>query len=250
MKLQKFTKFTGNFTNIVAGSALAVCLLANKSQASAIYPMAPPQITLTNGGAMPLSGGLIYITSNHKPQIAVGSTPTPGFVRLCQTGDPSTRANELKANPATMAVIPVGHIMPGESVVVNLPADLMASQAVHYESMYAKTKDTCSTFTVTGDELLAVSHGAEKDFHSNEKVLASGAFLDPAGSQGASCSGAAAAVDCLRLFTAINSAPRVRYFPGYIPSVLNFLEVKYGATETQALILPTAGAVNFTVRRL
>lgn len=208
------------------------------------------RIVLKNGGPTALSPGVIYVTSTHQPLAEVGARPTAGFVGLCQHGRTAPRIAEINQHENKVMVLPAtSAIMPGASLEVTLPMELTANQAVHYESMYVDTKDVCSVVTVTGEQIMAMTAGSQKDFHNEEKVLLSGAFKDPVVTMNTRCDQAAKSIDCLRMLTAENPAPKIRYFPGYLPSVLHFLESKYGAAGTQPLLLPTQGTLNFIVHK-
>jgi hypothetical protein len=60
------------------------------------------------------------------------------------------------------------------------------------------------------------------------------------------CALATSAVDCLRILAAHPSGHKqIGYFPGYLPSTLNYLENRYGAMEIQTILLSPVGSVHY-----
>ena len=209
------------------------------------------QLTITNGGAMPLSPALVYVRTGQTPAVQVGQEATAGFIRLCQTGNTMVRASEIKADTAASFLTETtGLIMPGETRTVDVEVKDIRNQSLHFEAMYGKTKDVCAVGSFSSHNLIALRQHVTSDILANDRVLQTGFFTNPTLPEDrtteATCANAASAIDCLREL----SSPRtgktfVRFFLGYLPSLTQFLEKKYGADDVQTLALPTSGAVQF-----
>ena len=94
-----------------------------------------------------------------------------------------------------------------------------------------------------------------REFVGRDSVLQTGSFADPIlpSQNGAAdanvCKGLNDAVSCLRsLAIATQGASAIRFFVPYFPSVISFLESKYGSSDTGTLIIPTSGAVQFRLK--
>lgn len=204
------------------------------------------KLTLTNGSAMPVSPAAVYVINGQNAAALPGQMATPGFVQLCQTGNPSGRIPELSGNSAvTFVAQTTSPIMPGESRTIEVDVHDPSNQSVHFEAMYGKTKDLCAAGGISGHSLLALKQHAVNGYVGKDDVLATGTFADPVVGH-YSCSMAMNAVGCLRELSAASSGT-IHYFSSYLPSILSFLEGKFGATETQSLIVPSSGGVRFTL---
>lgn len=205
------------------------------------------ELTITNGGPMPISPAAVYVIKGQAAAVAPGQMASQGFVQLCQTGNGDARVPELKACPdVTFVTRTNGPVMPGESTTVEVEVQDPATQSVHFEAMYGKTKDLCSVGSVSGHSLIALQQHVVSEFIGKDDVLATGAFENPRMKYGA-CAMTPNAVSCLRELSS-TAQGRVGFFSGYLPSVVNFLESKYGAAEVQSLVIPTSGAAQFSLR--
>ncbi len=233
---------------LIKGSFLAATLCAaSLAQAATHY-----KIKVTNGSGMPISPGVVYVTANAEPLIKIGSLPTVGFTRLCQTGNPDVRITEInKRANVIWSQKTSGPILPGQTFELRLPIS-NRGQSIHFEAMYGKTKDTCAVYNLNTRHLARFMDMTVPLVVDKDEVVSTGAFLDPAISAGHSvgdvCQAAASAVDCLRLLAEVNqNENKIRFFPGYLPSVLNALEEKYDAQDVQSLMIPTSGALRIQV---
>lgn len=213
-------------------------------------------LTITNGGPMPISPAVIYARNGQLPKAQIGDVSTPGFVQLCQTGNPELRKTELtSAEDVTFATQTTAPILPGESRAIEVQVENPQTQSVHFEAMYGKTKDLCSIGSVGGHGLVALKQHVTNEVVTKDDVVGSGAFLDPALGEGQNyldpsvCEGQTNAVSCLRSLALANpGAARIRFFASYLSSVEMLLENRYGAAETQSLILPSSGAVKIQLK--
>ncbi|MGE0614511.1 MAG: spondin domain-containing protein [Bacteriovoracia bacterium] len=217
------------------------------------------QLTVTNGSAMPISPAVVYVKDGAVAGAQIGATPTRGLVQLCQTGNPATRAEELGAEKSVKSVVRTdGPILPGQSRTVEVMLAAPERESVRFEAMYGKTKDVCATFNVSGHALQALKLHVTSELSGRDEAIQTGAFLSPmlpkegygeAEGGNEACAKAADAVGCLReLAMAFGGAAKVNYFSGYLPSVVSFLEGKYGAAAAQELVFSTAGAVQYQVK--
>jgi hypothetical protein len=211
------------------------------------------ELTLTNTSSMPVSGGVVYIISGQGGASEVGQAPSPGFVTLCQTGNSTTKFNELKANSQVSFVMQTpGPVLPGKSVTVQVPYPAAYSDSLHFEAMYGESKEACASISLPSTAFEKVDSMGE--VIGKDDVIVAGAATQPAVPLMSStayqhiCDGAAAAVNCLRLLSSAKTGPQIGYFPGYLPSVLSYLEGKYNAVDVQTLLIPTSGAVHYSLK--
>lgn len=231
-------------------TALSLCSIFATGVANAQSTEETYRFKITNGSGMPLSPGVVYVKKGNGALVTVGQAPTAGFSKLCQTGSPDDRIAEVKHNSSTQLVQKSSGLQPGETIEVVVPVLKGEVQSVHFEAMYGKTKDSCATLNIDARDLTTASAG--EAVSGRDEVLATGAFQDPAlaSDNMETCTTAAAAVDCLRQIAGpAMMSPRVRFFPGYLPSVVNFLETHYGAKDVQTLLIPTSGAVKFQIMK-
>ncbi len=229
-------------------AATLFALSATAAQASATF-----QVTLTNGSSMPLSPAALYVRDGGAADQQPGVAPTRGFIQLCQTGNPMERVNELRMNRSVHAVAQtMGLLMPGESRTVEIEVADPSKQSIHFETMYGKTKDVCAVGSAGSHALYALKSHVSDEYVGRDDALLTGAFLDPvlpAAHANYTCAQAASAIDCVRELSAASSfMAKIRFFSGYLPSVVSFLEQKYGAADTLSLLFPAGGAVRFTVK--
>lgn len=197
---------------------------------------------------MPISPVLAYASTSHGANLNLGDKTTEGFVRICQTGDNSVREGELKSNMKTISVAKgAGLIFPGQTEEIILRAPKNNIGSINVETMYGKTKDVCGVINIDGQDLSKLHHNVVSSVSGSDSVVASGAFTDPSAENAAElCADAADGVSCLRKLSEQGNGI-VRAFPGYLPSVLSFIEKEYGAKDAQTLLVPTSGAIRFTL---
>lgn len=210
-------------------------------------------VTVTNGSNMPLSPAAIYVSESGLNDQKPGATPSRGFVQLCQTGNPSTRIEELRATRMVTNVMQTsGLIQPGESRTLEVAVADPAKQSIHLETMYGKTKDTCGVAAVGSHALYALKSHVSADYVTKDDALQTGAFQDPvlpAEHEAYACAQAKDAVSCVReLALASTVAAKIRFNAGYLPSVVSFLETKFGAADTLSLLFPSSGAIKIAVK--
>lgn len=208
-------------------------------------------VTLTNGGAMPLSPAAIYVKNGQQGNAKIGQKPSVGFVQLCQTGNPSLRIQELGMDTDVKFVTQtMGLLMPGESRAVTIDVADPLQQSIQIETMYGKTKDTCAVGSVNSHSLYALKQHVSSEFLSKDNVVQTGAFLNAALPMGHSyldtniCNSSKDAVSCLRELALPNKGNnQIHFFSSYLPSLISLLEMKYGAQDVQTLIIPSSGAL-------
>lgn len=214
------------------------------------------ELTVINGGHMPISPAAIYVQSGAASSADVGLSPSAGFIQLCQTGSPAGRVPELKAEKQiTFLTQTTAPILPGESRTIDVAVEYPWIESLHFEGMYGKTKDTCSVGLIDSTVIAALMNHRLREFVGRDSVLQTGSFTDPTlpSQNGAAdanvCKGLTDAVSCLRsLALATQGTATIRFFAPYFPSVVSFLESKYGTSDTETLIIPTSGAVQFRLK--
>ena len=233
--------------------ALVTLLMGIPALSNVAGAHSPPlwTFTVTNGGSMPISPGVLYLTRSSSGLEGLGSPASAGLVQLCQMGNPTGRAAELATSSAVRRVVKTdGPILPGASRSTQFRATPRDFNGLHFVAMYGKTKDTCATISVGKVELWAAAGGAPHVVEGSDRVIATGAFREavlPTGERGdAICANQNSAVDCLRqLAIPADGAALVRAGRAYLPSVTHFLESRYGAEDTQSVIFSTAGALSY-----
>ncbi len=172
------------------------------------------QIKVTNGSEMPISPVALYVSDNESTSSTLGMPASAGFIKLCQTGNPDLRIQELNAEPKVRATYHTnGLLLPGMSETIEVEVRDPRSQKIHFEGMYGKSKDVCATFTVQSSVLMEIATGRNKDAIGQDRVVATGAFSDPAllagTDEATACAHQASAVDCLRSLTV--AIPKARF---------------------------------------
>ena len=146
----------------------------------------------------------------------------------------------------------MGLVLPGQSAAFEVKVKSPQSQSIHLETMYGKTKDVCGVASVNSHSLVALKQHATYEVIAKDNVLLTGAFLYlevDSYLKDDVCADQKDAVSCLRSLAQVNmDAKRIRNFSGYLPSVVSAIESKYGAKETQSLIVPTSGAIQVSVK--
>lgn len=209
-------------------------------------------LTVTNSSSMPISGGVVYVTDRQGGTSEVGQVASPGFVTLCQTGNSTPKFNELKSNSMIRFVAQTpGPILPGMSATFEVPMPAK-TESLHFEAMYGKSKEACTSVSLPARAFhSAISSG---EVIGRDEVVVAGASTQPevpamnSSAYQHICDGAQSAVDCLRLLSTPSSGGVIGYFPGYLPSILNYLEEKFGPADVQTLLIPTAGAVHYGLK--
>jgi hypothetical protein len=231
---------------ILVASCLAVSATAH-AQAIEKY-----ELTITNGSQMPLSPAVIYVKGDGLSAAPVGSVPSVGFTQLCQTGNRMTRINELKSNASVKFVAETtAPILPGESRSIEVQVMNPRQQSIHFETMYGKTKDVCGVVSLNSHSLVALKHHVSSEIIQNDITVLTGAFMDPVVPPGMEypdvdelCPSAMNAVSCLRELALPNPGrASVRFFSGYLPSLITALEMKFGAADVRTLLFPESGAI-------
>lgn len=231
--------------------ALAALMLAGLHAHADVY-----KVAVTNGGLMPLSPGVIYVTNGQLALSRVGQAPTGGFAEICRSGMTMTRQQELmRDSQVTFSTATSAPILPGETREVEVTVNDPLQQSVHVEFMYGKTKDTCSVASISSHQLYALKQHVTSDVVLRDQAVQSGAFEDPALPMGRNhldtsvCANEKDAVSCLRTLSPMaRQTPRIRFFSPYLSSVSMLLENKYGAADVQTLSLSPAGAVQVQVK--
>jgi hypothetical protein len=206
------------------------------------------QLSLTNGSSMPISAGVVYVTEDQKSLTQIGDTPTQGLINLCQMGDPTLELAEVKGNKSVSLALTSGGIMPGQTITVPVNVPNPSNESVHFIAMYGKSKEACASVWIESQNLL------DREHSGTDNVISAGAATEPmiisSTNLQSICQTAPGAIDCLRNLTSARaSGAQIHSFAGYLPSVLNFLEVKYGPEDVLTLFIPQAGAVNYTIKR-
>lgn len=209
-------------------------------------------LKIKNGGTMPISGGALYASAADAPLSQIGSKATDGLTALCQTGSNDLRFQELssehtKKSGVRFVVKTQGPILPGQEIEVLVPAYQVRGRSLHFEAMYGRTKDACASISISK---LQVAQGLYRyAVQGQDQVISTGRFSNPVVDENAAsqCQDADNAVSCLRNLS-VNEDGVIRFFPGYLPSVLNFLETNYGASDVQGLLIPGAGALRFELK--
>lgn len=224
-----------------------VSLLGLGFQAEAATPLTY-ELTIINASPMPLSPTAFYVRNGNAAAVEVGQIATPGFIQLCQTGNPALRVTELSGDKSVSSISQSsGLLMPGESKTVEITVVDPLQQSIHFEAMYGKSKDVCAVGSIDNLSLLNLAQHRTPEVIAHDEALQTGAFTLPAlvnGDLNNSCSAAADAISCVRELSSMAATPvPVRFFAGYSSSLLSALEMKYGASDVAGIQLPTGGAV-------
>ena len=228
---------------------ISICIQSKYALAAESY-----ELTINNGSGMPVSPAAVYFMNGQESISEIGMSPSAGLVQLCQMGNPAALLTELQNNNSVSGSGSTkGPILPGQSKTILLQIAHPEAHSVHIVAMYGKTKDACVVIDISSDDLLILSASRGREIKRMDRAIVTGAFLDPAvpvTTTGSTCLGAATAVDCLRTFSSANSGSKaIRFFPGYLPSVLSALEKIYGAEQAQSLLLQ-GGAVSYKIRHV
>lgn len=213
------------------------------------------EFTITNASNMHLSPFAVYVKTGPMAATSVGQVATPGLIQLCQTGNPSTRESELQGDSAVVSVMTTtGLLDPGEQKVVTVEIADPMTQGVHFETMYGATKDACALGSFTPHQVQML--GDESDLiEGRDTAVVTGAFSIPAlpdltGQQVEACKGKDA-TGCVRALSILRQTPgTVQFLTPYLPSLLTYIEKEYGSQEAIHLILPSAGAVSFSLKKM
>ncbi len=230
--------------------ALSVLLGNTNAVAATTY-----LLSITNGGVMPISPMAVYVKDGQNGVASVGQEPSAGLIQLCQMGNPAKLVQELRMDSSVkMVTQTTSPILPGESKVIEVRVASPRLQSIHFVSMYGKTKDVCASGFVGSHSMYALRQHITSEILGKDNVIQTGAFLDPAlpmddEADSAVCSGSADAISCLRELALPNSGiSKIRFFNSYLPSLVSFLETKYGSADVLSLSVPTSGAVQFQLK--
>lgn len=209
------------------------------------------ELTLTNEGLMDISASVLYVLDGDQALNRVGQTPSTGFVAICEKGNAASRLAELEGHSRFVRGLATpGHLRAGQSTVLRITLDDPRTQSLHFETMYAKTKETCGVLRFPS-QALRLEVGDEKE--GRDLVIESGAFTPavvPAGGLDRVCADAKTPTACLRLLSRRESSPQIRAFMGHSPSVFAALERRYGAAEVRSLMFTSNGILSYRLRRL
>lgn len=241
------------YKSITGITAAISIVLSLSSMASAAVKF---DLTIYNPTQMPLSPPVVYTIDGVESAASIGAEPTLGYIQLCQTGNNVTRFSELKSNPKVRFVTKASSpILPGESQTFEVEVVDTKQQSIHFESMYGKTKDVCGVGSINSHSLVALKQHVTSEIVQKDNTQLTGAFLAPIVPAGMSyhddeiCSGAMNAVSCLRELSLPSSGnKRIQFFSGYLPSLLGFLEMKYGAQDLQTLLFLPSGAIQYKLK--
>lgn len=240
---------TRNRTSILSLAAACCLAISVKAHAQAIVKY---ELTISNGSQMPISPAVIYVKEGGQSAAPVGSVPSPSFVQLCQTGDTMQRLRQLNSDASVKYVTATtAPILPGESRSIEVQVKNPQQQSIHFETMYGKTKDTCGVVSLNSHSLVALKSHVTSEVIQKDNTLLTGAFLEPVLPEEVVypdvdelCESAMNAVSCLRELSLPKSGQAsIRFFSGYLPSVISALEMKYGAADVQTLLFPASGAI-------
>ncbi len=213
------------------------------------------ELTITNGSQMPVSPAVVYVKAGGESAAALGSTPTTGFIQLCQTGNTAPRSIELKALTGVDSTeLTMGLLQPGESKKVVLNVSSPASQSIHVEAMYGKTKDTCVVGSINSHSLVALQQHVTSEVVSRDSAIQTGAFQNPilpamSAPGDELCPDANDAISCVReLALATAGMAKTRFFASYSPSLVSALETRFGAADVQTLLFSDSGAVQLKLK--
>lgn len=235
-----------NLCTVIAAGFCSMALASSKYE-----------LTIYNTTQMPLSPPVIYTISGTEAAARVGSAPTKGFIEICQTGNNSTRISELSTNSNIAFVTHAnGPILPGESQTFEVEVNNINLESIHFETMYGKTKDVCGIGSVNSRDLVALKQHTTSEIIQNDKALLTGAFSAPAlpakvsaNSSDKICVESMNAVSCLRELSLVAIEPRrITYFAGYLPSLLSFLERKFGTEDLNSLLFLPSGAIQYRLK--
>ncbi len=198
---------SNNQSAVYLSAIVLVALFNSLSQASAelnedskirkIY-----EVTITNGSSMGISPPIVYAKNGASSSHNVGMISTEGLIKLCQFGMTTLRVADLKNEKGVGAVA---------SINSNSLADLA---------------NEVTSAVVVRDNAIVTGACTEP---SIPKGLS---YLDPL-----VCDGAPDAISCLRLLS-VPATPlsKIRFFSGYLPSVVSALEMKYGSSWSKTIL--------------
>ena len=231
---------------ILVGAIILGTQLANAG--SAVY-----QVRIVNGGAMPLSPGIVYSSTNGQEQDKIGDEPSPGLVQLCQMGNPSLKRDELQKSSAVYQIKEVpGPILPGQSQTIEIEVPSFTN--LNFIAMYGKSKDVCGSLSIEAKDLLVLKKHIQNEAKGRENVIITGAFTVPSLPSGGKneamqiCSNALSGVDCLRALSSPKEKGHIGKFLGYLPSLESFIESSYGTQDMSQLVISPSGAVEISAQ--
>lgn len=236
--------------------ALVLLAFANAATAATAQTVTRYVLTITNGSSMPISPAAVFTKPGSDASAAIGARATTGLIALCQTGNPAQRITELRADSSIKnAVQTMGPVLPGASLSIEIDVNTIQQQSIQFEAMYGKTKDACAVTSFSSHSLVALKQHSTSEVIQKDNAILTGAFTEPVMPQGmtyldgAFCASSKDAVSCLRELSLTQPTPgKIKFFAGYLPSLVTALELKYGVADVQTLLFPSSGAVQFKLQ--
>lgn len=211
------------------------------------------QLTLTNGGAMPMSPPTVWIAKKRAGVPIIGADSSAGQRKICETGDSSDFKTELSLNQNVIWVhTEAAPILPGEAIKIQVPEiNLNAGESLYVDFMYGKTRNVCGG--VFDFDLQALQSNQVNELRGGDGVFTSGAYASPNVTliANSACAVSSNPVACLRSLAAPLSGAsqyRVLSFVGYSPSVLTAIENIFGPGQSDQLIVPTGGDLSYQLQ--
>lgn len=209
------------------------------------------KVTVTNGSSMGISSGVLYTTRLSTTDREVGSLASDGFTAICQNGNASARAEELSGLKNVKTHVQTEGIGPGETKTFMIKVKSPRLDNLHFETMYGRSKDICGVFSISRSLLQKLQFNRYRKLSGKDDVVRTGRFLSPILPQDtAETCREMSATACLRSLSQ-DAIPvkTIEFFRPYLPSVLSFLDERYGSEEVDTLLIPTGGAIRFTIQR-
>lgn len=209
------------------------------------------KVTITNGSGMGLSPGVLYTTTTPGTDREIGALASEGFKGICNGGNAPARSVELSKDMKTRTNLVTEGIAPGETKVFMVKVKSPYRETLHFETMYGRSKDICGVFDVSALKLRSAQRDRHLVLNGRDDVVRTGAYAVPKLplDTGDICREGSATA-CLRSFSPeLTPAGGVAFFRPYLPSVLGFLTERFGADEVDSLLIPTGGAIHFTIQR-
>lgn len=209
------------------------------------------KVTITNGSAMGLSPGVLYSTSSPESDREIGAVASEGFKGICNGGNATARSTELSQNQNVRANTVTEGIAPGETKTFMVTLKSSTRETLHFETMYGRSKDICGVFDVGPGKLRKLAMNRRLVLSDRDDLVRTGAYVSPSLplDTGDICRDISATA-CLRsLSPEANPVKGISFFRPYLPNVLSFLTERYGAEEVETLLIPTGGAIRFTIQR-
>lgn len=217
--------------------------LANNSHATKY------RLKLYNGALMPISPPVVFLGKDGVGGVKFGKLSTVGDQQICETGNPARKVNELKKMNGISDVFTASSpVLPGKSVSFDFYIQNSTYDRVSVEFMYGKSKDVCGTMLYL--KLPNHESGLQR---GHDQVFTSGRFNPPSIENSGLCEDSDNAVSCLREMSSKREGDLcgiTTAFTGYLPGAINFIENKFGSSETQTLLIPNGGGVEYELSEI